>query len=150
MSMLLNFSLTNKMSYIGFGFFNMNIFFTSLFPIFRPFILLSVKNFQEIWLKTIEHSWFCLMILQAIPSMLLALVLCFDHQKGRNSTIGLDALPSKGFKYFWHALAGYAVGLFTALAAGILTRSPQPALLYLVNLLISHSFLFLFSFRRKL
>ncbi|KAL6575340.1 Signal peptide peptidase-like 1 [Orobanche minor] len=68
----------------------------------------------------------------AIPSMILALVLCFDHQKGRNSTIGLDALPSKGFKYFWHTLAGYAVGLFTALAAGILTRSPQPALLYLV------------------
>ncbi|XP_057774354.1 signal peptide peptidase-like 1 [Salvia miltiorrhiza] len=68
----------------------------------------------------------------AIPSMLLALVLCFDHQKGRDSKTILDTQPSKGFKYFWHALAGYAVGLFTALAAGILTRSPQPALLYLV------------------
>ncbi|XP_042044890.1 signal peptide peptidase-like 1 isoform X2 [Salvia splendens] len=64
----------------------------------------------------------------AIPSMLLALVLCFDHQKGRDSKNPLDAQPSKGFKYFWHALAGYGVGLFTALAAGILTRSPQPAL----------------------
>ncbi|KAK4436295.1 Signal peptide peptidase-like 1 [Sesamum alatum] len=68
----------------------------------------------------------------AIPSMLLALVLCFDHRKGRDSTTPLDVQSSKGFKYFWHALSGYAIGLFTALAAGILTRSPQPALLYLV------------------
>ncbi|KAL0403148.1 UNVERIFIED_CONTAM: Signal peptide peptidase-like 1 [Sesamum radiatum] len=69
----------------------------------------------------------------AIPSMLLALVLCFDHRKSRDSTNPLDVQSSKGFKYFWHALSGYAIGLFTALAAaGILTRSPQPALLYLV------------------
>ncbi|KAK4403598.1 Signal peptide peptidase-like 1 [Sesamum angolense] len=68
----------------------------------------------------------------AIPSMLLALVLCFDHRKSRDSATPLDVQSSKGFKYFWHALSGYAIGLFTALAAGILTRSPQPALLYLV------------------
>lgn len=74
--------------------------------------------------------------------MLLALVLSFDHQKGRDSTISLDIQPSKGFKYFWHALAGYAVGLFTALAAGILTHSPQPALLYLVCLQDSPDSLF--------
>ncbi|KAL0341047.1 UNVERIFIED_CONTAM: Signal peptide peptidase-like 1 [Sesamum radiatum] len=68
----------------------------------------------------------------AIPSMLLALVLCFDHRKSRESATPLDVQSSKGFKYFWHALSGYAIGLFTALAAGILTHSPQPALLYLV------------------
>ncbi|KAK6156140.1 hypothetical protein DH2020_010388 [Rehmannia glutinosa] len=68
----------------------------------------------------------------AIPSMLLALVLCFDHRKSRDSTTALDFQSSKGFNYFWYALCGYAVGLVTALAAGILTRSPQPALLYLV------------------
>ena len=72
--------------------------------------------------------------------MLLALVLCFDHQKGRNPKTALDTFPSKGFKYFWHALAGYGVGLFAALAAGILTRSPQPALLYLVYLPIPRLF----------
>ncbi|XP_059304799.1 signal peptide peptidase-like 1 [Lycium ferocissimum] len=75
----------------------------------------------------------------AIPSMLLALVLCFDHRKSRDSENILDIpLPKedisspKGFKYIWYALAGYSLGLVTALAAGILTHSPQPALLYLV------------------
>ncbi|KAL7108385.1 hypothetical protein ACP275_06G109200 [Erythranthe tilingii] len=69
----------------------------------------------------------------AIPSMLLALVLCFDNRKVRDSTTPSDVVQSsKEFKYFWHALSGYAIGLFIALAAGILTRSPQPALLYLV------------------
>lgn len=63
----------------------------------------------------------------AIPSMLLALVLCFDHRK---ENISLS--PHKGYKYIWYATIGYAVGLVTALAAGILTHSPQPALLYLV------------------
>ncbi|MCD7459772.1 Signal peptide peptidase-like 1 [Datura stramonium] len=74
----------------------------------------------------------------AIPSMLLALVLCFDHRKSRDSENILDIpLPKedisspKGFKYIWYALAGYSLGLVTALAAGILTHSPQPALLYL-------------------
>ncbi|KAJ8554426.1 hypothetical protein K7X08_025104 [Anisodus acutangulus] len=75
----------------------------------------------------------------AIPSMLLALVLYFDHRKIRDSENILDIpLPKedisspKGFKYIWYALAGYSLGLVTALAAGILTHSPQPALLYLV------------------
>uniref|UniRef100_A0A1D1XNE8 Signal peptide peptidase-like 3 n=1 Tax=Anthurium amnicola TaxID=1678845 RepID=A0A1D1XNE8_9ARAE len=67
----------------------------------------------------------------AIPGMLLALVLCFDHRKSRDIAPG-DAFSSKGHKYVWYALSGYAVGLVTALAAGILTHSPQPALLYLV------------------
>ncbi|RWR91723.1 signal peptide peptidase-like protein 1 [Cinnamomum micranthum f. kanehirae] len=68
----------------------------------------------------------------AIPGMLLALVLCFDHRKSRDALSPMDASFSKGHKYIWFALAGYAIGLVTALAAGILTHSPQPALLYLV------------------
>lgn len=75
---------------------------------------------------------------QAIPSMLLALVLCFDHRKSRDSVNLSDINSSKGHKYIWYALAGYAIGLVTALAAGVLTHSPQPALLYLV--------IFLFKF----
>lgn len=73
-------------------------------------------------------------LFQAIPSMLLALVLCFDHQKSRESAPPSkgDGSASKGFKYIWYALTGYSLGLISALAAGILTRSPQPALLYLV------------------
>lgn len=69
---------------------------------------------------------------QAIPAMLLALVLSFDHRKIRDSVNLLDINSSKGHKYIWYALAGYAIGLVTALAAGVLTHSPQPALLYLV------------------
>ncbi|KAF8380242.1 hypothetical protein HHK36_027725 [Tetracentron sinense] len=68
----------------------------------------------------------------AIPAMLLALVLCFDHQKSRDSMNPLDMSYSKGHKYIWYALPGYAIGLVAALSAGILTHSPQPALLYLV------------------
>ncbi|CAI9092241.1 OLC1v1027433C1 [Oldenlandia corymbosa var. corymbosa] len=68
----------------------------------------------------------------AIPSMLLALVLFFDYRKSKDSENALDMPPTKGFKYIRYALFGYAVGLVTALSAGILTRSPQPALLYLV------------------
>lgn len=66
----------------------------------------------------------------AIPSMLLALVLCFDHRKDKEVASPMDI--SKGHKYIWYATTGYAVGLVAALAAGILTHSPQPALLYLV------------------
>lgn len=65
----------------------------------------------------------------AIPGMLLALVLCFDHQKSKASS---QELISRGHKYVWYALCGYGVGLVAALAAGILSQSPQPALLYLV------------------
>ncbi|KMT16379.1 hypothetical protein BVRB_3g055240 [Beta vulgaris subsp. vulgaris] len=68
----------------------------------------------------------------AIPAMLLALVLCFDHRKNRETVSPLDFASSRGHKYIWYAISGYAVGLVTALAAGILTHSPQPALLYLV------------------
>lgn len=68
----------------------------------------------------------------AIPAMLIALVLYFDHRKTRESASSLDFHTSKEHKYIWYALPGYAVGLITALAAGVLTHSPQPALLYLV------------------
>jgi signal peptide peptidase-like protein 3 len=68
----------------------------------------------------------------AIPSMLLALVLCFDHRKSRDTVSLFELRSSKGHKYIWYALPGYTIGLITALAAGVLTHSPQPALLYLV------------------
>lgn len=68
----------------------------------------------------------------AIPAMLLALVLCFDHRRSRESINPIDSPSSLGHKYIWYAISGYAVGLVTALAAGVLTHSPQPALLYLV------------------
>lgn len=68
----------------------------------------------------------------AIPAMLLALVLCFDHRKSRETVIPSDFASSRGHKYIWYATSGYAIGLVSALAAGILTHSPQPALLYLV------------------
>ncbi|KAJ8771436.1 hypothetical protein K2173_026613 [Erythroxylum novogranatense] len=68
----------------------------------------------------------------AIPAMLLALVLCFDYRKSRDPLNLIDLHSSKGHKYIWYAFPGYAIGLVTALAAGILTHSPQPALLYLV------------------
>lgn len=67
----------------------------------------------------------------AIPGMLLALVLCFDNRKSKDCGNDLNA-SCKGQKYIWYALSGYSVGLIAALAAGLLTRSPQPALLYLV------------------
>ncbi|KAG7014768.1 Signal peptide peptidase-like 1 [Cucurbita argyrosperma subsp. argyrosperma] len=63
--------------------------------------------------------------------MFLALVLCFDHRKSRD-TVNLLDMHARGHKYIWYALPGYAIGLVTALAAGVLTHSPQPALLYLV------------------
>lgn len=69
---------------------------------------------------------------QAIPAMLMALVLCFDHRKSRDTVDPFDIRNSKGHKYIWYALPGYAIGLVFALAAGVLTHSPQPALLYLV------------------
>ena len=65
--------------------------------------------------------------------MLLALVLCFDHRKSKGVAVPSDMSPSsKHRKYGWYALTGYGIGLVTALAAGILSQSPQPALLYLV------------------
>ncbi|KAJ0963792.1 hypothetical protein J5N97_028914 [Dioscorea zingiberensis] len=68
----------------------------------------------------------------AIPGMLLALVLCFDYRKSKDMDSPLDASSPKRHKYVWYALSGYAIGLIAALSAGILSQSPQPALLYLV------------------
>lgn len=44
----------------------------------------------------------------------------------------MDLSSTKGQKYMLYAVCGYAIGLVSALAAGILSQSPQPALLYLV------------------
>ncbi|XP_064982410.1 signal peptide peptidase-like 1 [Musa acuminata AAA Group] len=68
----------------------------------------------------------------AVPGMLLALALCFDHRKSRDIACMSELSSSKQHKYIWYALFGYVVGLITALAAGVLTQSPQPALLYLI------------------
>lgn len=67
----------------------------------------------------------------AIPSMLLALVLTFDHQKQKEASPSDKSSP-RGYRYIWYALSGYAIGLVTALGTGILYQAPQPALLYLV------------------
>lgn len=81
--------------------------------------------------------------------MLLALVLFFDNRKHKDVNVPLDVSPSKRRNYVWYALIGYGVGLVAALAAGILSQSPQPALLYLVNVIwlysqVSESIPFLF------
>jgi hypothetical protein len=86
-----------------------------------------------------------MLFLQAIPAMLLALVLCFDYRKSRDPMNLLDLHSSKGHRYIWYALPGYAIGLVTALAAGVLTHSPQPALLYLVLLLAMYLFVEYYS-----
>lgn len=65
--------------------------------------------------------------------MLLALVLFFDNRKHKDVNVPSDVSSSKRRNYVWYALTGYGVGLVAALAAGILSQSPQPALLYLVN-----------------
>jgi signal peptide peptidase-like protein 3 len=69
--------------------------------------------------------------MQAIPGMLLALVLCFDHRKGREHEN--EGSFSRGNQYIRYAVCGYSIGLITALAAGLLSQLPQPALLYLVS-----------------
>jgi len=76
--------------------------------------------------------------MQEILGMLLALVLCYDYRKNRDLGNDTKFPVMRGCKYFWHALSGYTTGLIAALAAGILTRLPQPALLYLVLISIMH------------
>lgn len=91
-----------------------------------------------------------ILLFQAIPAMLLALILCFDHRKTRDVVNIFDLKSSKGHKYIWYALTGYAIGLVAALAAGVLTHSPQPALLYLVIYLHLLNFLFLWSYIKSI
>lgn len=66
----------------------------------------------------------------AIPGMLLSLVLCFDHRKVRERDN--EGTFSRGNKYIQFGGVGYAVGMVSALAAGLLSQMAQPALLYLV------------------
>jgi hypothetical protein len=73
---------------------------------------------------------------QAIPGMLMALILSFDQWKERDE----PKAAGSQHRYFRQAVVGYAVGLVTALAAGVLTRSAQPALLYLVSFSVYLSF----------
>jgi signal peptide peptidase-like protein 3 len=76
--------------------------------------------------------------MQAVPGMLVALVLCFDNRKNKDLCHDLTNL-FKGQKYIRFAMWGYFMGLIAALAAGVLTHSPQPALLYLVCCHVSDS-----------
>jgi hypothetical protein len=62
--------------------------------------------------------------------MLMALLLSFDKWKEREE----PKAAGSQHRYFRQASVGYAVGLVTALAAGVLMRSAQPALLYLVSM----------------
>ena len=48
-------------------------------------------------------------------------------------------LPQKGGIMCGILLTGYGIGLVAALAAGILSQSPQPALLYLVSVVRLYS-----------
>ncbi|EFJ07550.1 hypothetical protein SELMODRAFT_236278 [Selaginella moellendorffii] len=68
----------------------------------------------------------------AIPGMLVALVVCFDHRKSTKARGSELPSPKNQHKYTWYAQCGYTIGLICALAAGLLTHSAQPALLYLV------------------
>jgi len=71
--------------------------------------------------------------------MLLALVLFFDNRKFKDVNVPSDMSPPKRRNYVWYALTGYGIGLVAALAAGILSQSPQPALLYLVSVVRLYS-----------
>jgi hypothetical protein len=72
--------------------------------------------------------------------MLLALVLFFDNRKLKDvNVVPSDVSPLRRRNYVWYALTGYGIGLVAALAAGILSQSPQPALLYLVSVVRLYS-----------
>ncbi|KAL0791391.1 hypothetical protein Bca101_007637 [Brassica carinata] len=75
---------------------------------------------------TVRFELFCLF--QAIPAMLLALVLCFDYPKTRDVVKIFDLKIFKGSQIqMIYALPGYTIGLVSALAAGVLsllTHSP--------------------------
>uniref|UniRef100_A0A6N2NDB2 Uncharacterized protein n=1 Tax=Salix viminalis TaxID=40686 RepID=A0A6N2NDB2_SALVM len=54
-----------------------------------------------------------MLFLLAIPAMLLALVLRFDYRKSRDPVNLLDLHSSKGHRYIWYVLPGYAIGLIS-------------------------------------
>eukprot|EP00794_Sanderia_malayensis_P013791 gene13791-15234_t len=63
-----------------------------------------------------------------MPGLLLCFVLRFDNHKKR---LNEDEKPSR-ISYFHCSLIGYFIGLVTATVASELSKSAQPALLYLV------------------
>ncbi|XP_078442179.1 SIGNAL PEPTIDE PEPTIDASE-LIKE 1 [Wolffia australiana] len=114
-----------------------------------PVKLVFPRNLVDSLFKSSESMDYLMLGLgdMAIPGMLLSLVLCFDHHKSREITSPKDGSFSNGRRYIVYAVSGYAIGLVAALAAGILTRSPQPALLYLVPSTLGP--VMLISWRRK-
>lgn len=122
----------------GYVFFSFSFWLTFLQPVRRRFCSAAflMSFFFNVLEYLIKEDTVLMFALQAIPAMLLALVLCFDYRKSRDVVNLLELHSSKASKYIWYALPGYAIGLLAALAAGVLTHSPQPALLYLVRILI--------------
>lgn len=74
------------------------------------------------------------MLLQAIPGMVLSLVLCYDHRRGRDPDN--EGTFMKGIKYIQFGGCGFLVGVTAALVVGALWQAAQPALLFLVNYLL--------------
>jgi hypothetical protein len=81
------------------------------------------------------------MLLQAIPGMVLSLVLCYDHRRGRDPDN--EGTLMKGIKYIHFGGCGFLVGVTAALVVGALWQAAQPALLFLVNYFTTVSLLFL-------
>lgn len=65
--------------------------------------------------------------------MFVYLVLSYDNRNQKETSTLPPYSPPQRPSYFWVAIIGYSLGLLSAMAAGTLTRSPQPALLYLVR-----------------
>mmetsp|Transcript_38060 Transcript_38060/g.82737 ORF Transcript_38060/g.82737 Transcript_38060/m.82737 type:complete len:385 (-) Transcript_38060:706-1860(-) len=71
----------------------------------------------------------------ALPGMLLALVMSFDDKRRRRQPMGVAPSQEQGrggITYLRLALGGYLVGLTMSMAAGVMSRAAQPALLYIV------------------
>lgn len=113
------------------------VFFCLVCNLWTLLMLLSKICLYHWWFE-FNHLDSCFW-LQAIPGMLLALVLFFDNRKFKDVNVPSDVSPPRRRNYVWYALTGYGIGLVAALAAGILSQSPQPALLYLVSVVMLYS-----------
>ena len=92
-----------------------------------------------------SHLRWCFMLLQAIPGMVLSLVLCYDHRRGRDPDN--EGTFMKGIKYIHFGGCGFFVGVTAALVVGALWQAAQPALLFLVNYLLHNCLTSISQFR---
>ena len=77
-----------------------------------------------------------------VPGLLIGLLLRFDVNGGKGKGKGKGKGEGEGAEprpYFRTALVAYGVGLLSSFTAAIITREGQPALLYLVPLVVSSS-----------